>query len=509
MSLPVLELQGISKSFGGVHALTDVSLSVDAGSIVALMGENGAGKSTLSSIASGVLRPDAGEVVFAGQPVVFHRPADADRLGIRLVPQELSLCPFLDVAENVGLGALPANRFGLFDRTELHKTAASRLAMLGATDVDTRQLVASLPIVDQQFVQIARAVVPGTRVLVVDEPTGPMSSGEVDRFMAMIRRIADSGVAVVFVSHRLDEVLRICDRAVVLRDGRKILELAGAAMTRDVLVSAMTGGQRPLAASGPVPPRTDQSALEAIDLVAPHLNHVSLQTFSGEVVAIYGAAGSGRETIGAALVGAIRVTSGSVLVRGRPVRAGNLRASIRAGLGYVPAERRAQGLVLSATVRQNLTLATLSDVAFHGVMLSRRERAFCRPWLRRLEVAAASSDVPIITLSGGTQQKIMLARWLAANSEVLVLEEPTRGVDIATKSEIWSLLGQLAEGGAAVIVVTSDVEEAAAVGSRVLIMRGGQITAELTRPTEQELVVAAIGEAPGPTGTESTESGAA
>jgi ABC-type sugar transport system ATPase subunit len=496
MAPPALELRAIGKSFGGVHALTDVSLSVDEGTIVAVMGENGAGKSTLAGIVSGVLRPDSGQVMLGGHPVAFHRPADADRHGIRLVPQELSLCPYLDVAENVCTGTLPLNRFGLLDRTALHHIATARLASLGAANLNTRQLVARLSVVDQQFVQIARALVPGTRVLVVDEPTGPMSSAEVDQFMTMLRRIADSGVAVIFISHRLDEVVRICDRAVVLRDGRKVVELAGASMTRQELVSAMTGDQPARRVTSPVPSRADEPALTATGLAGPRLAGVTLQAYAGEVVVIYGAAGSGRETIGGALVGATPLSGGTVLVRGRKVRGRSVRASVRAGVGYVPAERRAQGLVLGASVRHNLTLATLPDIASWGLVSARRERAFCRPWLSRLKVAAPSSDVPIVTLSGGNQQKVLLARWLAANSQILVLEEPTRGVDIATKAEIWHLLSQLAEGGAAVIMVTSDVEEAAAVGNRVLVMRHGQVSAEFIRPAERDLVAAAIGVTP-------------
>jgi ABC-type sugar transport system ATPase subunit len=490
----VLELDRIDKSFGGVAALTDVSMSVQAGSIVALMGENGAGKSTLSAIAAGLLRPDRGSVSVDGVVVVLHSPADAERVGVRLVPQELSLCNELSIAENVCMGGLPSRWLGIIRRRHLMDVARARLSTLGVTDLDPRRPVGNLPVVAQQFVQIARALTPDTKVLIVDEPTGPMSSAEVEQFMLMLRSVADRGVGVVFVSHRLDEVMQVCDRGVVLRDGRKTAELAAQAMTRSELATAMVG-DRDLTVRAVAADRIlGEPVLDLVSVHGPGLRGASLQVRAGEIVSVYGTAGSGRETLGGVIVGALKRSGGEVRVAGTQIRPNKIRAATAAGMGYVPAERRAQGLVLHASVRYNLTLATLPAVARRGVLSARRERAYCLPWLQRLQVAAPSSDVPIVTLSGGSQQKVLLARWLAADCPVLVLEDPTRGVDIATKADIWNLLRDLADAGTAILVITSDVEEAAKVGDRTAVMRQGIVAEIVPMAAEQDLVVLAMRE---------------
>lgn len=501
MTVPVLELRAISKSFGGVRALTDVSVRVEAGSVVALMGENGAGKSTLSSVAAGIIRADAGEIVISGNSVVLHKPADAERLGIRLIPQELTICPDLSVAENIGLGAYPRRLRCFVDRRALREAALARLGQLGITGVDPDASAGALPIVQQQCVQIARALDGHASVLIMDEPTGPMSADEVERFVRVVRDVASTGVAVIFVSHRLDEVLGICDRAIVLRDGALIADLSRDGMSRSAIATAMVGDRELLAVDRAAAPRGSGEApvLSVRGLSAGAAADVTLDAYRGEVLAVYGAAGSGREVVGPAIVGVVPARAGTVSVGGHAVTARTVRAAMARGIGYVPAERRTQGLVLAGSVRMNLTLSALRQMAPRGVFTAGRERAFCTPWLRKLRVAAPSSDVPVQALSGGTQQKVLLARTLAGRCQVLLLEEPTRGVDVATKSEIWHMLHDFARDGAAVVAITSDVEEAATVGTRVAVMRRGRVAAVLTAPSEHDVLVAAM--------TESAEGG--
>jgi rhamnose transport system ATP-binding protein len=491
---PALEVRGISKRFGAVQAVDDVSIEIPSGSIVALMGENGAGKSTVSRIASGLVTADKGEILIDGRRVQLRIPADAEEVGIRIVPQEIFICEGLSVAENICLSHLPRAARGLLSPKTMYAQARDRVTSLGLDDLDVRRPAGGLSVVEKAFVQIARALTPGARVLFFDEPTAPMSATEVDRVLGVMKRIADSDVGVVFVSHRLDEVLQVAEKAVVLRDGRNVGEFVGDAMERDHLINAMVGGRdlhvdREERATGEV-------LLEIDGISGEHVDDVSLQVHRGEIVGVYGVAGSGREKLGAMVAGAEPRKGGRVMVGGAEVRAGNVRAAVAAGIGYVPPERRSQGLLIDHSIRTNLSLAILGRLRRHGFLSPSRERTLATKWCDRLRIRAASIEAPMDSMSGGNQQKVLLARWLAAETPVLVLEEPTRGVDIATKAEIYRLLRELSDDGMAILYTTSDIEEVTLVGDRVAILRRGRVVSEMRAPTQEAVMRAALAVGP-------------
>lgn len=488
-SPPVLLANGLSKRFGAVEALQDVTFSVVAGEVVALCGENGAGKSTLARVIAGLVRPDAGSLTVAGTERHVGSVAESYAAGIRIAPQELTLAPNLSVAENISMGHLPLRWGILVDRTEMRRLATERLADLGIElDVDRR--VERLTVLQKTFVQIAHAMTPGARLLIVDEPTAPMSGPEVDQLLAVLGRLTAAGIAVLYISHRLDEVFRIAHRAIVLRDGRLVADFERVRLTREALAGAMVGersldiGHRRV-----VPGETD--ALQVEGLAFGVVEDLSFSVGRHEVVSIYGVSGSGREAVGMALIGAIPVTSGMVRVDGYLV-AGGPRAAFEAGLGYVPGERRSQGLVPEFSIRENLTLAILRRLSRFGLLDRRSERRLTERWMEALRIAAPSGEARVTRLSGGNQQKVLLARWLARHSSVLILEEPTRGVDIATKAEIYRVLRQLADDGAAVLIISSDLEEVALVSDRVLVLRNGALAAELRGADEASIARAAL-----------------
>lgn len=490
---PALELRGITKSFGSVRALRAVDISVQAGEVVCLVGENGAGKSTLSSVASGLVRPDAGTILVDGELQHFSTPSDAEEVGIRIAPQELLLCPNLTVAENVMLGSFPVNRSRLIDGKSMEDTARTRLDRLGLGDLDPSRHVGSLAVVERAFVQIARALGDNTRVLIADEPTAPMSGQEATRLLELLSNIRSQGVGVLYISHRLDEVLRIGDRVVVMRDGSVVDEFASGIGSHERLVTSMLGA-RTLNPGRPQSSQADQSPRLVIDGVScsSSLESVSLTVCPGEIVGVYGIAGSGREAIGPGIFGALQLDSGRVFVDGNQVPCGDIRKSIAAGIGYVPAERRSQGLMLERSIRENLSLADLSSVSKRGFLNPTKESVVVDRWTRKLGVKAPHTDELVGRLSGGNQQKVLLARWLAAGSSVLVLDDPTRGVDIGSRAEIYQVLRQLADKeSVAILVVSSDIEEIETLCERVIVLSEGRVVAALANPTQDEIAHAA------------------
>ena len=488
-AVPILELRNISKRYGGVQALDDVSLSLAAGEVLALVGENGAGKSTLSAIASGLVQPDSGTIVVAGQEVRLSNPAGADAMGIRLAPQELLLCPNLTVAENVMLGNFPRTRFGAVDKRRTRQLAQERLMSLGLTTLDLNRRVETLPVVDRAFVQIARALTNGARVLIADEPTAPMSEREAGRLLELLSVIRDSGVGLIYVSHRLDEVLRVGDRVVVLRDGRLVDEMTSAQGTRERIVQSMLGMKSLVPAESRAPTLNGEVRLRFHSLgTRQSLKNASLEVRAGEIVGVYGIAGSGRDELGMAAFGALPLVSGSIEVDGIAIRPGSINAAIEAGLAYVPAERRSQGLLLERSIMENLTLANHDALSFGPFLNKAAQVQVSEEWLEKLDIRASSIQMLVGKLSGGNQQKVLLARWLARGSTVLILDEPTRGVDVGSKAEIYRVLKDLARlSQAALLVVSSDIEEVASVCSRAYVMRDGVIVAEMNAPTQEQL----------------------
>ncbi len=492
-AVPVLRLASISKSFGGVQALKGVTLEVHQGEVLALVGENGAGKSTLVGVASGRLTPDSGSVLVDGRALASSGPAAAASAGIRLVPQELLLCPDMTVLDNVLLGERP-RRFGIFlSRAAARRQARERMSRLGVDGIDLGSQTGALPVVDRAFVQIAHSFTPGARVLLIDEPTAPMDDREVERFFAVLQSLRREGVAIVYISHRLDEIFRLADRVAVMRDGQVVAELTGTDMNRGRVVAEMVGHRELRDA---IPDRAavgDGAALECEGISGASVRDFSVRLAPGEIACVYGISGSGREVLASLIMGARPRTGGQVRVAGRSVRPGSVSDAISHGMGYVPAERRTQGLVMESSVGANLTLAILHRLAHRGFLAPASPNRVASSWIARLDIRAPGPATAVGALSGGSQQKVMLARWLAADSKVLVLEEPTRGVDVATKAEIYHLLHGLLEQGKSVLVISSDIEEATLVAERVLVMREGRLLRELIRPNQHQLALAAQG----------------
>lgn len=488
---PVLELVDIDKHFGGVHAVRKVSLRVHAGEVLALAGENGAGKSTLVGIASGRITQDSGHVHVDGAVLTEKGPAAAAAAGVRLVPQELLMCPDMSVLENIMLGHAPTRARFFVNRPAATAEARRRLRQLRVDgDIDLDMPVSLLPVVQRAFVQIARGLTPGASVMLIDEPTAPMDAAAVESFLKVIQAITTSGLGIVYISHRLEEIFQLADRICIMRDGQMAAELTGSEMTHAAVIDAMVGGRELRAVDAAIAP-DGPTVLRATNLVAPGVRDVSFEVKSGEVLAVYGISGSGRESLGAALVGANKTSTGEVQINGKTTKPGSVVDSVARGVGYVPAERRTMGLDLEASVAANLTLAIFRRLARKGFLRRQTIERTASTWVDRLQIRTPAVSTSIGALSGGSQQKVLLARWLAAKSQVLVLEEPTRGVDVATKAEIYHLLHDMAQSGAAILVITSDIEEAALVSQRVLVMRQGRIAAELRNPNQSDLARAA------------------
>jgi ABC-type sugar transport system ATPase subunit len=488
-----VELRDIGKSFGPARALEAVSLRIDRRSIHALVGENGAGKSTLGKILSGVISPDHGEMLLSGEPVRFHSPREAIARGIVLIAQELSLVPALSVAENIFLGTEP-HRAGFVRRAALHRRYAELAGSVGF-ELDGDTPVGRLRIADQQKVEIMRALSRDAGLIVMDEPTAALSRPDVARLHETIRRLAGSGTTIVLVSHLLREVLDLAQEVTVLRDGRVVRTAHAADETEQSLLNAMLGrslgatfpAQRP---AGPAAPLV----LSVAGLRAAGVNGVSLDVRAGEIVGLAGLVGAGRTELARALQGASPVTAGTVSVGGggrdltgrrnarggRSRRPGSPRRALDAGIAMIPESRQEQGLLPVRPVTENVSLASLRQFSHFGLVRRRAERRAVEQMLGRVDVRASSPAAPAGTLSGGNQQKVLFARMLLCGPRVLVADEPTRGVDVGAKRTIYDLLTTLAADGLGVLLISSDIEEILGLAHRVLVMRMGKITAELS-----------------------------
>jgi ABC-type sugar transport system ATPase subunit len=496
---PRLRIAGLAKSYGGVHALRGVSLDVRRGEILALCGENGAGKSTLAKALAGEVAPDAGTIALDGEPVRLTDPATAHRLGIAVISQELNYVPTLSVAENVLLGRLP-RRGPRIDWEEAHRRAAAILTPL-APDLArrTRRSLASLPVAERQIVEIARALSLAARVIVMDEPTAALGHQDADRLFGLVRRLAADGVSVIYVSHRLDEVFALADRIAVLRDGAVVAVRPTAETSRAAIVRDMVGTDiadfYPRRASTPGEPLLEVRGLSR----GTALRDVDLSVRAGEIVGVFGLLGSGTDTLVKALFGARRADGGEVIVGGRSLGLPTPERARRAGIALVPGERKEEGLVLGLGVRENLSLSTLPALTRRGVVDRRLERRRALESVRALRIRAPGLEAPVGRLSGGNQQKVVLGRWLQARPRVFVLEEPTRGIDVGAKVEVYRLMEELAEGGAAILLVSSELPEVLSMADRLLVLCEGRIVAEYPRggATQEEVLDRAIGRAGG------------
>jgi rhamnose transport system ATP-binding protein len=493
--VPTVTLRHVAKAFGAVRAVIDGTIDLHAGEAHALIGENGAGKSTMVKILAGVHEPDEGEVLLDGHPVTLASPAAARDAGIAVIYQEPTLFPDLSVAENIFMGRQPLVAGRRIDRRRMLAAAAALFGRLGVR-LDPGRICRGLSIADQQLVEIAKALSLEARVIVMDEPTAALSATEVARLFEVVRTLRAGGSAVLFISHRLEEVFEICQRVTVMRDGRHVLTSELGGMTTDDLVRAMVGR--------PVAERTagERSAPGDMILTVERLTRegvfidVSLQVRAGEIVALAGLVGSGRSEVARAVFGVDRYDAGRVVVRDRELRRASPTAAMAAGIGFVPEDRRQQGLVMDMSVQQNVALASLGRLRKGGLVRSAAERAFASDWAVRLNLKYGRLTDPVLQLSGGNQQKVVLAKWLGRSPALLIVDEPTRGIDIATKAEVHRLLVQLAAEGVAILVISSELPEVLHIGDRILVMREGRLTAELRHDdaTEEKIMAAATGQ---------------
>jgi ribose transport system ATP-binding protein len=480
MASAILQMVDIDKSFGATRALSGMKLDVYPGEIHALMGENGAGKSTLMKILSGVYTPDAGEIRIDGRAVRLHDPASSRAAGINLIYQELAVAPNLSVAENVFMGSEPHSRFGFVDRAQMRRRTQDVLKQLGA-NFRAYDQAGRLSIAEQQQVEIARALIHRGRVLIMDEPTAALSDRETEHLFEVIRRLRDEGLAVIYISHRMAEVHALADRITVLRDGTYVGEIARDSLDSKRLVQMMVG--RPLddfyqhkrtTRTGGTP------ALEVENLAGGKIKPASFSVARGEVVGLAGLVGAGRTELARLLFGADSKDSGVIRLSGKVVETPNPRAAMALGIGYVPEDRKALGLFLQLSVQDNATLNVAGKHSRFGMIDRRVLRQRANESIRQLNVKVAHPDVIVGRLSGGNQQKVLLARWLEIKPKMLILDEPTRGVDIGAKSEIYHIIHALAESGVGVIVISSELPEVVGICDRVLVMREGSITGGLS-----------------------------
>ncbi len=499
----ILAADGIVKTFPGVRALDGVSLRVRRGRLLALLGENGAGKSTLMNILAGVFPPDAGTLVLDGAAVSFPNPQAALAAGIGIVFQELNLIPHLSVAENMFLGREPRTRFGFIDYARLNADAAALLRRLELA-VEPTTLVADLRVGQQQLVEIARAVSEDARVLILDEPTSSLSAHEVEVLFGVIAELKRRGVALIYITHKFEELARVCDDVTVMRDGRVVGEAAFPDLTRDALVRLMAGREaKETFRKSPAQPGAELLRAEGLTLPGAGSGHgrrclvenVSFELRRGEVLGLFGLVGAGRTELLEVLFGlhADRAT-GRLELEGRPAKFASPAEAIAAGLALAPEDRKRDGLVLPMSVAANASLASLERTLRAGFVSADREAAYIAPYIERFRVKTPSLAQLIVNLSGGNQQKVILAKWLATGPKVLLLDEPTRGIDVNAKREIYAFIDELAQLGLGLIVVSSELPEILALSDRVLVMCEGRKTAEFARAdaTPEKILAAAF-----------------
>jgi ribose transport system ATP-binding protein len=478
-SASAIEGTGLRKSYGGVLALEDATFAATPGEVHALVGENGAGKSTMIKSLAGVIRPDDGRVLIGGEEVRLRSPEDALQRGVATVFQELTLLPRMTVAENLLMGREPRGALGLIRRRWLPAAASDLLAEHGVNSVDPGELVENLPLAQQQLVEIVRAVMREPDVLILDEPTSALSKHEVDWLFGVVRRLRDDGACVVFTSHRWSEVTDLANRITLFRNGTDVG--THDELSEEEAVKLMTGREVSTAYAEPDEKPDREVLLEAEDLTAPGLNGVSLSLHAGEILGVGGLEGQGQRELFHALFG-LTPASGDLQIRGKAKRLHSPHDAIHAGIAFIPQDRKAEGLLLPMTVRENLTLPILSRIAAAGVIRPARERKAAEGMIDRLTIDARRPGQPVGTLSGGNQQKVLLGRWLLAESQILLLYDVTRGVDVATKQDIYELIIKLAADGHAILFYSSDTEEIAHLCHRVLVLREGAVAEELDGP---------------------------
>jgi rhamnose transport system ATP-binding protein len=494
---PRLELRHASKSFGRVRALGDGSLALWPGEVHALLGENGAGKSTLVKLLAGVYQPDSGELLVDGQARTFANPAEARDAGLAVIYQEPTLFADLSIAENIYMGRQPRDRIGRIRYDEMNREVDTLLQSLGV-NLRAERLVRGLSIADQQVVEIAKALSLNANVLIMDEPTAALSLTEVERLFSIVRALRERDAAILFITHRLDEVFALTQRLTIMRDGLKVFDGMTVDMTIDSIVSKMVGRDLdtfyPKADVAPGEVRLSVRNLTRDGV----FKNVSFDVRAGEIVALAGLVGAGRSEVARAIFGIDPVDAGEVHIAGKPLQLGRPQAAVHAGLALVPEDRRAQGLALELSIARNASLTVLGRLVKHGLISSRSENSLAADWGKRLRLKAGDLDAPVGTLSGGNQQKVVLGKWLATGPKVLIIDEPTRGIDVGAKAEVYRTLAELVREGMAVLMISSELPEVLGMADRILVMHEGRISAGIARAdaNEERVMSAALGASP-------------
>ncbi len=494
---PLLRLEHIDKSFPGVRALVDVQFDVRPGEVHALLGENGAGKSTLIKIISGVYRAEAGTMLVDGDAVAFSNPREAQLHGIATIYQELLLYPELGVAENIFMGHAPRTRFGLIDWPMLRQQAVDILSSLDVHDIDVNRNVGTLSVGNRQRVEIARALSQNARLLIMDEPTAALTEADVERLFALVRLLRERGVAITYISHRLDEVFRLADRVTVLRDGQYVGTRHIEDTSEDDLISMMVGRT-----IDDLFPKLDTTVGAAVLELRglnrrPLTNDINLKLHAGEIVGLAGLVGSGRSELAQAVFGFTPADSGEILLDGVPVQIKHPGHAMDLGIAYVPEDRASQGLIRQMTVRENVSLAVLKTLASGNVINRQAERDLAQRSIRQFNIRAWGPEQVVNKLSGGNQQKVVVSKWLAGTPRVLIMDEPTRGIDVGAKAEIHRLMSELAQQGLAILMISSELPEVLGMSDRILVMRQGHIVAGFSRDeaTQENVATAMMSDA--------------
>jgi rhamnose transport system ATP-binding protein len=494
--VPALQLVHVAKSFGAVVALKDATLTLESGSIHALVGENGAGKSTMVKIIAGLYQRDSGEFDLGGESVDFRTTAEAKAAGIAVIYQEPTLFPDLSVVENLFMGRQPMRSLRRIDRAAMRRQATELFSRLGV-NLDPERPARGLSIADQQIIEIAKAISLDARVLIMDEPTAALSGVEVERLFTIARALRDEGRAIAFISHRFDEVFALCDTITVMRDGEFVSTGPIAETSVELMVRQMVG--RDIATLFPKQDAViGDPVLVVSGLTSPGVfDDISFEIRSGEIVALAGLVGAGRSEVARAVFGVDDYSSGSVTLDGKAIAKHAPSTSMRMGLGLVPEDRRSQGLVMGFSVARNATLAIRRRLSRAGILTAGAENRAAAVWAAALQVKTAALSTEVDTLSGGNQQKVVMAKWLASSPRVLIVDEPTRGIDVGTKSEIHRLLSELAGEGLAILMISSELPEVLGMADRILVMREGRITADIARSdaTSEAVMFAATHEA--------------
>jgi rhamnose transport system ATP-binding protein len=491
-------VRNLTKSYDGIQALSGVSFDVAQGEILALVGENGAGKSTLVKIITGLVEPDGGEIILDGRAVRFASAMQARDAGVTAVYQDPKLFPHLDVAENIFMGIYPVNRLRLVDRRRVYREATRLLTWLGV-DLDPTALVAGLSVAELQFVEIARAISDDVRLLILDEPTAALTPTECEHLFGIMRGLRDRGTSVIFISHRIEELQGLADTVTVLRDGKHVKTLAERETDRAGIVRLMVGRSlETLYARGESTAAFGNERLRVEDLsLAGEFSHISFDVRAGEVVTLAGLVGAGRTEVAQAIFGVTPPTSGRVFVSGQLTKVTGNRQMLRLGLAYLPEDRDGQGLVLPFSIANNIVLPIVGKLSRFGFTRAAKEQAVARRYADELEVKMAGLDQLVSALSGGNRQKVVLAKWLATNPSVLILDEPTRGIDVGTKAQVHQIIAELAARGIAILQISSDLPEVLATSDRILVISEGRLAAEFSRAdaTQEKILLAATGTA--------------